>query len=149
MTERNKIMVGTIGHIPVPNRGSGFKSHLSMALAAPTIAMLNERKASLKPTKKQLQEWLVEAMNSASVREGGIDMALLSNRIGDHAFKAGITAAVTYLTGTAEDFEQMSTRRINSRSRPTAHEREEAKSCEDKAALLRGQAGHIAGLKQL
>jgi hypothetical protein len=146
---KRELSIGTIGHIPVPNRGSGFKSHMSMALAASTAAMLNERKVSLKPSNKQLQEWLVEAMNSAAEREGGIDMELLSNRIGDHAFKAGITAAVTYLTGTAEDFEQTHARLARGSGRPTEHERKEAKSCEDKAKLLRGQAGHIAGLKQL
>lgn len=144
MNERSKIMVGTIGHIPVPNRGVGFKSHMSMALAASTIAQLNSRPVSTKPTKKQLDAWMAEVSST----DEDFNLRELADKIGEHAFNAGLAAAVAYLTGTAQDFEQTYARLINSRSRPTEHERKEAKACEDKAKLLRGQAGHIAGLKQ-
>jgi hypothetical protein len=97
-----------------------------------------------KPTKKQLEAWLAEA----SISDEDFSLRKLADKIGEHAFNAGLAAAASYLTGTAQDFEEMRARLINSRSRPTENERKEAQACEDKAKLLRGQAGHIAGLKQ-
>lgn len=62
-------------------------------------------------------------------------------------FDAGIKAASELLICTAEDYEQIHARLL-ALTRPTEYERKEAKLCEDKAKLLRGQAGNILRIKQ-
>jgi phage regulator Rha-like protein len=63
-------------------------------------------------------------------------------------YNSGLEEAAKYLEGTAADFDQTSNRLLRNNRTATNHERKEQQSCEEKAKLLKGQAGHIVGLKR-
>jgi hypothetical protein len=62
-------------------------------------------------------------------------------------FNKGLEAAVAHLNSTAADYEQ-SVERIRRQQHRTDREQRDCNRDEEKARLLRGQAGHILALKQ-